>query len=324
MARVYLPDEIETSVLRDKVIAAIGYGYQGRRFCTKLRNDGFKVIVGSRRPGRSFEQAVADGMEAYTIEEAAERGDVAMLLIGDESQPQVYREQIEGKLRENRALVFASGWNLYYGLVQPLRSYDAILVAPVTPAVVGVGVDNDASGEAWKIGLALAKLSTPSLQMAVATSFGEEVVTDEFHAIADCTMMLQLKIYDMLVEAGYSSEMAYFNTIGWITAKTEDAFRKRGADGLEQTFNITSDTAKYSRLVHGYSLVNRLEEMMRDYLKKVENGEMAREWVLDDTAGRPVLNRRIRWLLEHPAIAVERSMLMKREKALEMRKPEAL
>ena len=315
MARTFSPEEIDTSVLKDKVIASIGYGFQGRRYSMSIKNHGFRLIVGNIRD-KYYDEAVADGMEAYSIEEAAKRADIVMMLTGDEAQPKIYQESIQNRLRDGGALVFASGFNDYYGFIQPPKQYDLLLVAPVTPTVMGVGVENDVSGKAWNIALALCKVGRTPFHLAVETTFAEEVVTDEFHAAADVSVSCQLAMFDLLVEAGYSPEMAYFNTIGWITANVEEAFQKRGSEGLEKAFSMTSNTSHYDKFVYAQTLLDkRFKTKMRRILRKIEDGEIAKEWMLEDSLGRPVLNRRMKRFLEHPALVLERTMLAKRTKA---------
>jgi ketol-acid reductoisomerase len=313
MAKVYAPGDIDTAILAGKVIAAIGYGFQGRRYALSLKKHGFTVIVGNIRD-KYFDQALSDGMEVYPIEQAAEKADIAMMLTGDEAQPRIYRDSIEGRLREGKALVFASGFNVYYGFIQLSTRYDTILVAPVTPTVMAVGVESDISGQAWEIALALAKVSRTPFHLAVESNFAEEVVTDEFHAAADVTVAVQLAMFELLVEAGYSPEMAYFNTIGWITARVEEAFQKRGCDGLEKAFSMTSNTSHYDKFVYAQRLVDGdFKDRMREYLRKVEDGEIAKEWMLEDSLGRPVLRRLMAKFRRHPAIDVERAMLARRD-----------
>jgi ketol-acid reductoisomerase len=280
-----------------------------------IKDHGFRLIVGNIRD-RYYDQAVADGMEVYPIEEAARRADIVIMLTGDEVQKKVYQENIQGNLHPGGALVFASGFSIYYGFIQPPKHYDVLLVAPVTPTVMGVGVDNDASGRGWEIALALSKVSRTPFHLAVESTFAEEAVMDEFHVAADVSTAVQLAMFDLLVEAGYSPEMAYFNTIGWITANVEEAFQKRGSEGLEKAFSMTSNTSHYDRLVYASRLLDgRFKAKMRRILRKIEDGEIAKEWMIEDSLGRPVLNRRMKRLFSHPAIAIERAMLAKRRQA---------
>jgi ketol-acid reductoisomerase len=314
MARVYGPEDIDTAILNDRIIATIGYGFQGRRYALSLRDHGLQVIVGNIRDAY-YDQAVADGMEVHSIEVASEKADIVMMLTGDEAQPTIYRERIAGRLRKGKALVFASGFNLYYGFIATPEQYDTLLVAPVTPTVMAVGVERDVSGTAWEIAWALAKVSRSPFHLAVESTFAEEVVTDEFHAAADVSVAVQLAMFELLVEAGYSPEMAYFNTIGWITARVEEAFQKRGCDGLEKAFSMTSNTSHYDKFVYAQRLVDvDFKDRMREYLRKVEDGEIAKEWMLEDSMGRPVLRRLMTKFREHPAIEVERAMLARRDR----------
>jgi len=317
LARIFSPEEIDTSILKDKIIASIGYGFQGRRYSMSLKSHGFRLIVGNIKD-RYYDQAVADGMEVYSIEEATKRADIVMMLTGDEAQPKIYRESIQNRLHSGGALVFASGFAVYYGFIQPPKQYDVLLVAPVTPTVMGVGVENDASGKAWEIALALSKVSRTPFHLAVESTFAEEAVMDEFHVAADVGTTVQLAMFDLLVEAGYSPEMAYFNTIGWITANVEEAFQKRGSEGLEKAFSMTSNTSHYDRLVYASKLLDaRFRAKMRRILRKIEDGEIAKEWMIEDSLGRPVLNRRMKRFFSHPAIVLERTMQAKIKKAKE-------
>lgn len=164
------------------------------------------MIVGNVRD-QYYDQAVADGMEVYSIEVASEKADIVIMLTGDEVQPAIFRERIDGRLRRGKALVFASGFNIYYGFIKTPEHYDTILVAPVTPTVMAVGVEKDVSGTSWELACALAKVSRSPFHLAVESTFAEEVVTDEFHAAADVSIAVQLAMFDLLVEAGYSPEM---------------------------------------------------------------------------------------------------------------------
>jgi ketol-acid reductoisomerase len=315
LAKVYSPRDIDPSILKQKIIASIGYGYQGRRYSMTIKNQGYKLIVGCIRDSY-YDQAVADGMEVYSIEEAAGKADIVLMLTGDEVQPKIFKESINGKLRRGKAIVFASGFNIHYGFIKPPDYYDTILVAPVTPAVMAVGVGNDCSGEAWKIALALAKVSRSPLHVVIESNFTEEVITDEFHAV-DPSTSIMLAMFDILVEAGYSPEMAYFNTIGWTTANVEEVFQKRGCDGVEKALNAVSNTSRYEKLTNAPKLIDEdFKRKMREYLRKVENGETAKEWMLEDSLGRPVLNSMMKKLLAHPALKLERAMLARRKDAL--------
>ena len=313
MVTIYYDKDADMKYLKNKTIAIIGYGSQGMAQSRCLKDSGLNVVVGLRKGGESWNQAKKDGMKIAPIEEAAAQADVVQMLIPDEIQGKVYREQIEPCMKKGKALMFSHGFNIHYGMIKPGKDIDVIMIAPKSPGHLvrrmyldGVGVPaliavgQDASGKAKQIGLAYAMGIGSTRAGVLETTFAEETETDLFGEQVDLcggvTEMVKAS-FETLVEAGYQPEIAYFETMHELKLIVDLMYE----GGMTNMWDSVSDTAQYGGLTRGKRIINAESRMnMWQTLDEIQDGRFAREWVLENMAGRPVFNALTRQDAEHP------------------------
>jgi ketol-acid reductoisomerase len=312
MAQVYTEADAPLTPLQNRTVAIIGYGSQGHAQAQNLRDSSIKVIVGAR-PGLSWERAQSDGFEVRPIPEAVQRGDVLMLLVNDEHQPRLYREQIAPSLRTGHALGFAHGFNIHYGQITPPEDIDVFMVSPkaVGPqlrrlyvqghgAPCLIAVHQDYTGEAKAIALAYARALGGTRAGVYETTFKEECEADLFGeqaVLCGGVPALIRAAFETLVEAGYAPEVAYFECLHELKL-IADLIYESGIRGMQ--FAI-SDTAQYGAMTRGARLIDpHVRQTLRDILGEIQRGEFAREWILENQAGRPVFHALERAFAEHP------------------------
>ncbi|MEM4650989.1 MAG: ketol-acid reductoisomerase [Pyrobaculum sp.] len=313
MARVYTDSDASLEPLKNKTIAVIGYGIQGRAQAMNLRDSGLRVVVGLRKGGKSWDLAVAERFEVYEVEEAVKRADVVLVLIPDMEQPKVWERQIGPFLKEGAVVDFAHGFNIHYGLIKPPRHVDVVMVAPKAPGkavreefLAGrgvpalVAVHQDYSGSALKYALALAKGIGATRAGVIETTFAEETETDligEQTVLVGGLMELIKRGFEVLVEMGYQPEVAYFEVLN--EAKLiMDLIWQRGIYGM---LNGVSDTAKYGGLTVGPKVIDEdVKDKMRQAALRVKSGEFAKEWVEEYSKGAPTLKRLMEAVKNHP------------------------
>ncbi len=329
-ARLFRDHDADISLLKDKTIAVIGYGSQGRAWAHNMRDSGLKVILGLRRGGKSWEQARADGFDVYEIDEAARLADVIVMLIPDMVQPRVWSESISRNLRQGQIICFAHGFCIHYGLIKPPSYVDVILVAPKGPGsavrelyLKGFGVPalvavhQDYSGKALQYALAIAKANGFTRAVVIESSFKEETETDligEQCVLVGGVMELIKKAFEVLVEKGYQPEVAYFEVLHELKLIVDLIWRR----GLTGMLEIVSETAKYGGLTVGPKVI---DEHVRDNIRRaadrVMSGEFAREWLEEYERGCPTLRRLLEETARHPVEEVGRKLreLIFREEA---------
>ncbi len=302
--RVYHDEDIDLTILEGRVIAVIGYGSQGRAQALNMRESGLEVIIGVRRGGKSWSRAREEGFDVYPISEAAERGDIIVMLIPDMAQPEVYRQHIEPNLTEGKTLQFAHGFNIHFQRIRPPENIDVTMVAPKAPGPEmrrqyesGFGVPalvavyQDYTGEAWAKALAMAKAIGSGRVGILETTFREETESDLFGEQAVlCGGVDQLirRGFKVLVEAGYPPELAYFEVLNELKLIV-DLIYKHGISGM---YRAVSETARYGGLSIGPSIIDdHVEENMRRALKAVQDGSFARRWIDEYERGCPELKR---------------------------------
>jgi ketol-acid reductoisomerase len=313
MARVYTDSDASLEPLKNKTIAVIGYGIQGRAQAMNLRDSGLRVVVGLRKGGKSWDLAVAERFEVYEVEEAVKRADVVLVLIPDMEQPKVWERQIGPFLKEGAVVDFAHGFNIHYGLIKPPRHVDVVMVAPKAPGkavreefLAGrgvpalVAVHQDYSGSALKYALALAKGIGATRAGVIETTFAEETETDligEQTVLVGGLMELIKRGFEVLVEMGYQPEVAYFEVLN--EAKLiMDLIWQRGIYGM---LNGVSDTAKYGGLTVGPKVIDEdVKDKMRQAALRVKSSEFAKEWVEEYSKGAPTLKRLMEAVKNHP------------------------
>jgi ketol-acid reductoisomerase len=294
--RIFVESDADPDILEGKTIAIAGYGNQGRPQALNLRDSGFAVIVGAREGKGGWKRAREDGFEAMRIEEAAGKADVLIMLLPDEIQGDIYRNEIRGALRPGAALCFAHGFAVAFGEIAPER-FDCLLVAPkgqgasLREAFVAgsgipclVGVERDASGEAKRIALAIARGLGCLRVGAFETSFREEAVSDIFGeqaVLCGGVTALIKRAFDVLVQKGYSPEIAYFECFHELKIIV-DLFTSLGFSGMR---DVISGTAAYGSLKFGEDLIGAdVEKKMEALFERIESGAFARAW-LDENRG---------------------------------------
>jgi len=302
MTKIYYDSDADLNVLEDKTVAVIGYGNQGSAQAQNLKESGVKVVVGLRPRGKSWKQAEKDGLEVQPIETAAEKGDIIHMLLPDEVQPQIYQEKILPHLKTGKALSFSHGFNIHFHQIIPPRDVDVFMVAPKGPGhlvrrtyLEGKGVpallavQQDATGNAKKIGLAFARGIGATRAGVLETTFREETETDLFGEQVDLcggvTAMIKAS-YETLVDAGYQPEVAYFETLHELKLIVDLIHE----GGLTKMWKFVSNTAEYGGLTVGPKVINeKSREAMQEALRRIQSGEFAREYVLEGKANSPVL-----------------------------------
>ncbi len=310
--KVYKDADADLSILKDKVIAVLGYGSQGHAHALNLRDSGLNVIVGVRKGGRGWEKAKEHSFEPFTVKEACEKADIIMILLPDQTQPDVYKTEIAPALKPGKMLLFAHGFNIHFNQIIPPKDVDVAMVAPKGPGHLvrreferGAGVPclvavhQDATGEAFKKALAYAKGIGGTRAGVIETTFKEETETDLFgEQVVLCGGVSALikAGFETLVEAGYQPEIAYFECLHELKLIVDLIYE----GGLAFMRYSISDTAEYGDLTRGPRIINdQVRAEMKKILKEIQSGEFAREWILENQAGRPVLNALRRKEREH-------------------------
>ncbi|GFN31089.1 ketol-acid reductoisomerase [Paenibacillus xylaniclasticus] len=309
---LYYEKDADQSVLAGKTIAVIGYGSQGHAQAQNLRDSGLKVIIGLR-PGKSAEKAKNDGFEVLEVAEAVKVADVVQILMPDETQAKVYKEEIEPNLKKGAALMFSHGFNVHYGQIVPRQDLDVLLVAPKSPGhmvrrtyVEGFGVpgliaiEQDATGNAKAIGLAYAKGIGCTRAGVIETSFREETETDLFGEQAvlcgGATALVKAG-FETLVEAGYAPEMAYFECLHELKLIVDMMYE----GGLASMRDSISNTAEYGDYVTGPRVVTEeTKKAMKAVLDDIQSGRFARDFILENQSNKAMLTATRRREAEHP------------------------
>ena len=303
MVKMYYDQDANLELLADKVIAVLGYGSQGHAQAQNLKDSGLNVIIGLREGSQSAEKAKADGFEVYPTAEAVKKADIIQILIPDEVQARVYKNDIEPNLEAGNALVFSHGFNIHFGQIVPPENVDVFMVAPKGPGhlvrrtyqegkgVPGlVAVEQDFSGRAFDLGLAYAKGIGATRAGVIQTTFKEETETDLFgeQAVLCGGLTALIKAgFETLVEAGYQPEVAYFECFHEMKLIVDLLYE----GGLSNMRYSISDTAQYGDLTVGPRIINEgVKKEMETVLEDIQSGKFARDWILENAANRPNFN----------------------------------
>jgi ketol-acid reductoisomerase len=296
--KVYYDKDADLSVVRSKKIAVIGYGSQGHAHANNLQESGVQVVVGLREGSGSVAKAEKAGLKVLPIPKAVAQADVVMILAPDEKQAGLYKDHIEPNLKKGVALAFAHGFNIHFGRIQPRKDLDVFMVAPKGPGHLVrstftqgggvpclIAIHQDASGKAKTLALSYAAAIGGTRAGVIETSFREETETDLFGEQAvlcgGATALVQAG-FEVLVEAGYAPEMAYFECLHELKLIVDLMYEGGIAD---MRYSI-SNTAEYGDLTRGPRIVNeQTKAEMRKILKEIQSGEFAREWVAENETG---------------------------------------
>ncbi|MGB9857142.1 MAG: ketol-acid reductoisomerase [Dictyoglomaceae bacterium] len=312
MAKIYYDSDVNMDILKDKVIAVIGYGSQGRAHSNNLKDSGLKVILALRPNGESWKRAIEEGMEVYDIETAVKKADIIMFLLPDTEQAQVYKEKVAPHLRPYQALGFAHGFNIHYSQIVPPPFVDVFMVAPKGPGplvrqlyIEGKGVPalfavyQDYSKNCRDIALSYAKGIGATRAGVLETTFKEETETDLFgEQVVLCggvTALIKAG-FETLVNAGYQPEVAYYECLHELKLIV-DLINQGGITFMRKAI---SDTAKYGDVTRGPRIITEeTRKEMQKILKEIQDGLFAREWILENQVGRPVFNALLKQDEEH-------------------------
>jgi ketol-acid reductoisomerase len=296
---VYYDDDADVSPLDDKTVAVLGYGSQGHAHALNLHDSGVDVVVGLRESSSSRAAAADEGLRVETPRDAAAAADIVSVLVPDTVQPAVY-EDIRDVMEPGDTLQFAHGLNIHYGQIEPSEDVNVTMVAPKSPGHLvrrnyehGEGtpgllaVYQDPTGEAHELGLAYAKAIGCTRAGVIETTFREETETDLFGeqaVLCGGVTALVKQGYETLVDNGYSPEMAYFECLNELKLIVDLMYE----GGLGEMWDSVSDTAEYGGLTRGDRVVDEhARERMEEILVEVQDGSFAREWILENQAGRP-------------------------------------
>ncbi|UPM42777.1 ketol-acid reductoisomerase [Halocatena salina] len=298
-ATIYYTEDADRNAIENKTVAVLGFGSQGHAHAQNLADSGINVVVGLREDSASRGAAEDAGLEVATPAVAAEAADIVSMLVPDTVQPAVY-EEIKDGLEAGDTLQFAHGFNIHYGQIEPPADVDVTMVAPKSPGHLvrrnyenGEGtpgllaIYQDSTGTAKEEGLAYAQAIGCARAGVVETTFQEETETDLFGeqaVLCGGVTSLVKHGYETLVDAGYSPEMAYFECMNELKLIVDLLYE----GGLGGMWNSVSDTAEYGGLTRGDRIVDdHVRENMEETLEDVQNGEFAREWIVENRAGRP-------------------------------------
>jgi ketol-acid reductoisomerase len=311
--KVYYDKDADLSLIKGKKVTIIGYGSQGHAHALNLKESGIKVTVGLRKGGASWDKAKKAGLKVDEVAAAVKGADVVMMLMPDEHIAATYKSEVEANMKKGASLAFAHGFNVHYGLVQPRADLDVWMVAPKAPghtvrstfAAGGgvpmlIAVHRNPSRKARDVALSYAAAIGGGKAGIIETDFKEETETDLFGeqaVLCGGTVELVKAGFDTLVEAGYAPEMAYFECLHELKLIVDLMY-----EGGIGTMNYSiSNNAEYGEYVSGPKVIDEgTRKRMKDILYRIQTGEYAKEFVLENRAGAPTLLSRRRMTAQLP------------------------
>ncbi len=300
---VYYDKDCNIDLIKSKKVAMIGFGSQGHAHAENLRDSGVEVIVGLRKDGSSWKKAEAKGFEVKTVAEATAAADVVMILLPDENQADIYKNEIKPNLKAGAYLAFGHGFNIHYGRITPDANTNVMMVAPKAPGhtvrsefTKGGGIPDliaihqDASGDTKDVALAYASAIGGGRTGIIETTFKDETETDLFGEQAvlcgGATALVQAG-FETLTEAGYDPMMAYFECLHELKLIVDLMYEGGIAD---MRYSI-SNTAEYGDYIAGKRVINdESKQAMRELLKEIQDGRFAKDFILEGQAGYPRMN----------------------------------
>lgn len=313
MAKIFYDHDADPTFLQGKTVSIIGYGSQGHAHALNLSDSGVKIVVGLDKSSRRWAKVGQDGLEVMEVDSATRNADIIMILVPDEIQASLYREKIAPNLGKGKSLAFAHGFNIHFGQITPPQDIDVFMIAPKGPGHLvrrmyktGFGVPallavhQDPSGKCRETGMAYARALGATRAGLIETTFAEETETDLFgEQVVLCggvTELIQAG-FETLVEAGYQPEIAYFECLHELKLIVDLIYE----GGIGRMRYSVSNTAEYGDLTRGPRIITeQTRQEMKKILNEIRSGEFAREWILENAAGRPVFKTKERLGTEHP------------------------
>jgi len=311
--KVYYDKDADLSLVKGKKIAIVGYGSQGHAHALNLHDSGVKVTVGLRKDGASWDKAKKAGLNVEEVSGAVKGADFVMMLMPDEHIAAVYKSEVEPHIRKGATLGFAHGFNIHYGQVMPREDLDVVMIAPKAPGhtvrstyaqgggtPMLIAVHRDQSGKARDLALSYAAAIGGARAGVIETTFKEETETDLFGEqtvlCGGCVELVKAG-YEVLTEAGYAPEMAYFECLHELKLIVDLMY-----EGGIGTMNYSiSNNAEYGEYATGPKIITEdTKKAMRSALARIQSGEYAKDFILENRAGAPTLLSRRRMTAEHP------------------------
>lgn len=303
MAKVYYEEDVDIAPLKDKTVAVVGYGSQGKHQAMNMRDSGLEVIIAEKPGVPPWKNAEDDGFTVLTADEATRQADLIILVVPDELHEPVYWNFIHENLAPGKTLGVCHGYSIQYGLVDPPEGVDVIMIAPKAPGPTVrrtyeegfgvpacVAVERDSSGNALKTALAWGNAIGSARVGIIETTIVEEVETDHFGEVAvlcgGCVELIRAG-FETLVEAGYQPEIAYFECLNELKLIVDLIYE----GGIEYMWDAVSNTAEYGGRVKGKQIITSdVKENMRNLIRGIQAGEHAQDWIDEQKAGMPELN----------------------------------
>ena len=313
MAKMFYEKDTNLDLLKGKKVAVIGYGSQGHAHALNLHESGVDVVVGLYEGSKSWDRVKEAGVEVATVANAVRSADVVMMLVPDEKQAKLYKEEVAQNLEAGNALVFAHGFNIHYGQIVPPADVDVFMVAPKGPGHMVrrtytegsgvpclIAVHQDATGQARELALAYSNGIGGARAGVLETTFKDETETDLFGEQAvlcgGCTALIKAG-FETLVEAGYAPENAYFECLHEMKLIVDLMYQ----GGMAAMRYSISDTAEYGDYMIGNRIVtDETKKEMKKVLTEIQDGTFARNWLMENQVGRPQFNAMRRMEAEHP------------------------
>ncbi|GLR13909.1 ketol-acid reductoisomerase [Chitinimonas viridis] len=311
--KVFYDKDADLSLIKGKQVTIVGYGSQGHAHALNLKDSGVNVTIGLRKGGASWSKAENAGLSVKEVAEAVKGADVVMILLPDESQPEVYKRDIEPNIKQGASLAFAHGFNIHYNQIVPRADLDVIMVAPKGPGHTvrseykrGGGVPSliavyqDTSGRARDVALSYAAANGGTKGGVIETNFREETETDLFGeqaVLCGGAVELVKMGFETLTEAGYAPEMAYFECLHELKLIVDLMYE----GGIANMNYSISNNAEYGEYVTGTEVINEQSRAaMRNALKRIQTGEYAKRFILEGKTNYPEMTARRRLNAAHP------------------------
>lgn len=311
--KLYHDNDADIEIIKDKTIAVIGYGAQGKAQSNMMHEAGLKVVVGVREGGKSWQAVQDDGLAVKTISDAAKEADIIHILIPDEIQAEIYENEIKPNLSEGKTLSFSHGFNIIFKKIVPPAGVDVIMVAPKSPGTEEykrfkegfgvpalIAVEVDATGNAKNTAMAMAKAMKFTKAGVMECTFAQEAYEDLFGeqtVLCGGVVELMKRGFEVLTEAGYPPEMAYFEVLHEMKLIIDLVYE----GGIERMYHVVSNTAEYGGRTVGPRIIDEAtKQRMKEALNRVESGEFAEEWLSEYKNGMPNLSKMREESAKHP------------------------